>query len=198
MRLLSDTDAFCKLSAIGLFKDAAKVLGGEPGEVALLPALPHMLRRSRGLRKQLGDTLADSLVSLAEAQPLVTAAPPEVAALLAGKNEIDVGEVQLLALAASESLLLISGDKRALAAVSKVAEVAPMLAGKLVCLEAMMLALCKTLGVERIRAAVAPHRRIDKVFQVCFSDGGTPVECLGSYLRDLQESVKPLILWSLD
>jgi hypothetical protein len=74
MRLLSDTDAFCKLSAIGLFRDAAKVLGGEPGEVARLPALPHMLRRSRGLRKQLGDTLADSLVSLAEAQPLVTAA----------------------------------------------------------------------------------------------------------------------------
>jgi hypothetical protein len=106
--------------------------------------------------------------------------------------------VQLLALAASESLLLISGDKRALLAVSKVAEVAPMLAGKLVCLEAMMLALCKTLGVDRVRAAVAPHRQIDKVFQVCFSDGGTPAECLGSYMRDLQESVRPLVLWSPD
>lgn len=196
MRLLSDTDAFCKLSAIGLFKDAAKLLGGVPAEVARLPALPHMLRRGRGLRKQLGDALADSLAPLADAQPEIPTAPTDVAALLTGKNNIDVGEVQLLALAASDTLLLVSGDKRALLAVSKIAEVVPMLAGKVVCLEAMMLALCNSLGVDAVRAAVAPHRQIDKVFQICFSDGGTPVECLGSYMRELQESVKPLVLWS--
>ena len=198
MRLLSDTDAFCKLSAIGLFKDAAKLLGGEPAEVARLPALPHMLRRSRGLRKQLGEELADDLAPLAEAQPQLPTTPTDVAALLTDKNNIDVGEVQLLALAASDTLLLMSGDKRALLAVSKVNEVVPMLAGKLVCLEAILLALCKSLGVDRVRAAVAPHRHIDKVFQICFSEGGTPVECLGSYMRDLQESVKPLVLWSPD
>lgn len=199
MRLLSDTDAFCKLSAIGLFKDAAKLLGGEPGMVERLPALPHMLRKSRGLRKQLGDALADSLVPLADAQPQIpSTASPAVAALLTGKNNIDVGEVQLLALTANDTLLLMSGDKRALVAVSEVAQVVPMLAGKVVCLEAMMLALCKTLGVDQVRAAVAPHRHLDKVFQICFSADGTPVECLGSYMRDLQESVKPLVLWSPD
>lgn len=198
MRLLSDTDAFCKLSAIGLFKDAAKLLGGKPEEVERLPALPHMLRRGRGLRKQLGDALADSLAPLADAQPQVASAPPDVAALLTNKNNIDVGEVQLLALTASDTLLLVSGDKRALVAVSAVSEVVPMLVGKIVCLEAILLALCETLGVDQVRAAVAPHRHIDKVFQVCFSDGGTPVECLRSYMRDLQESVKPLVLWSPD
>lgn len=198
MRLLSDTDTFCKLSAIGLFKDAAKLLGGEPAEVARLPALPHMLRRGRGLRKQLGNALADSLAPLADAQPQVPTAPTEVAALLTGKNNIDVGEVQLLALAASDTLLLMSGDKRALLAVCNVSEVVPLLEGKVVCLEAILLALCRTLGVDRVRAAVAPHRNIDKVFQVCFSDGGRPVNCLRSYMRDLQESVKPLVLWSPD
>lgn len=197
MRLLSDTDAFCKLSAIGLFKDAATLLGGKPAEVARLPALPRMLRRG-GLRKQLGDALADTLIPLADAQPQITSAPPDVAALLTGKDKIDAGEVQLLALAASDTLLLMSGDKRALLAVSKVPEVVPLLAGKVVCIEAMLLALCKTLGVDRVRAAVAPHRHIDRVFQVCFSDGGSPEECLGSYMRDLQESVKPLLLWSPD
>lgn len=198
MRLLSDTDAFCKLSAIGLFKDAAKLLGGEPGLVERLPALPHMLRKSRGLRKQLGDALADSLAPLADAQPPIPAASSAVAAMLTGKNNIDVGEVQLLALTANDTLLLMSGDKRALVAVSEVTQVVPMLAGKVVCLEAMMLALCKTLGVNQVLAAVAPHRHLDKVFQICFSEGGTPMECLGSYMRALQESVKPLVLWSPD
>lgn len=196
MQLLSDTDAFCKLSAIGLFKEAAVLLGGVPSEVARLPALPHMLRRSKGLRKQLGDALADSLVPLADLQPLIRSAPPELAALLTGKDNIDVGEVELLALTANENLLLVSGDKRALVAVSKVPEVVPLLKGKVVCLEAVLLALCQKLGPDQVRAAVAPHRHIDKVFLVCFSDGGTPMECLGAYMKHLQESVTPLVLWS--
>ena len=198
MRLLCDSDAFCKLSAVGLFKDAAALLGGVPSEVACLPALPHMLRKSKGLRAQLGGALADSLAPLADAQPQAPAASPEVAALLTGKDNIDVGEVQLLALAAKETLLLVSHDKRALVAVSMVAELVPMLAGKIVCLEALMLGLCMSLGVDKVRAAVARNRHVDKVFQVCFSGGGTPVECLASYLRDLQRAVEPLVLWSSD
>ena len=44
MRLLIDSDAFCKLAASGLLSDAAALFNGECGR---LPALPHMLRRGQ-------------------------------------------------------------------------------------------------------------------------------------------------------
>ena len=196
MRLLADTDVLCKLMATGLLEAAADLLGAKASAVERLPALPHMLRRGKSLRRMLGDELANRLAPLAEALPQVPVPPPEVAALLAGKDNIDPGEVQLFAVTADEALLLLSGDKRALQAVAREDAVVSKLAGKIVCLEAILLALCKKLGSDAVRAAVRPQERLDKVFSICFAPGTrVPEECLGSYLRNLQSAVTPLVLW---
>lgn len=127
---------------------------------------------------------------------MVPEAPSQFAGLLTGKDGIDVGEVQLFALTASDTLLLMSGDKRALRAVGKEQAMVAVLAGKVVCLEAMLLALCLKLGREFIRAAVNRHAGLDQVFTICFSPGtAIPEDCLRSYLRDLQAAVHPLVLW---
>ena len=195
MRLLVDTDAFCKLTSSGLFAAAADLLGGKASTVERLPALPHMLRRGK-LRKTLGDQLADHLLPLAEMLPVVPEAPSEFAGLLVGKDGIDVGEVQLFALTASDTLFLMSGDKRALRAIGREQAIVTSLARKIVCLEAILLGLCMKLGREVVRTAVGSHARLDQVFTVCFSPGTTvPEDCLGSYLRELQAAVHPLVLW---
>lgn len=195
MRLLADTDAFCKLAAVGLLDEAARALGANRAEVERLAALPYMLRKGKKLRKQFGEAVADQLATMADAQPIAPAAPTESAALLTGIDNIDVGEVQLFALAASADLLLISGDKRAVTAIAGVAALVPSLNGKIVCLEALLHALCHSLGAENVRTAIAPRAHVEKVFQICFSTGSNPLECLGSYLRDLQRKVFPLLLW---
>ncbi|MBL9039089.1 MAG: hypothetical protein JNG84_11275 [Archangium sp.] len=196
MRLLVDTDAFCKLAAVGLLEEAAKLLGGTLSEVERLAALPHMLRGSKKLRKHLGDALADELVPIAMERVAASAPPTDTATLLVGVENIDVGEVELFASAASADALLVSGDKRALNAVARVVHVVPRLSGKIVCLEAMLFALCDSVGVEQLRSRVSSRAYLDKVFQICFSPGSAPKECLGSYLRDLQSKVVPLVLWS--
>lgn len=51
MRLLLDTDAFCKLGAAGVFDDALSLLGLSVSDCGRLPALPYMLRKG-SLRKE--------------------------------------------------------------------------------------------------------------------------------------------------
>lgn len=198
MRLLSDSDIFCKLGAIGLLDEAAKLLGGDSAKIERLTALPIMLRRERSkLRQQYGATTADALAARAEQLPVVPLPPLEFADLLVDKADIDAGEVQLLALAAADTLLLMSGDKRAMTAVARqVPQLLPHLAGKIVCLEAVLLALCLKLGVERVFAAVEPYRAIDGVFKTCFSNRTETMAGLESYLHSLSGTVAPLVLWS--
>src|SRR5688572_31331079 len=53
MRLLIDSDAFCKLAICELLDDAAAVLGASSAECGRLPALAFMLRKGN-LRRKLG------------------------------------------------------------------------------------------------------------------------------------------------
>jgi hypothetical protein len=50
MRVLLDTDAFCKLAVAEVLHDTLGLLGAEPGDCGRLAALPYMLQRG-GLRK---------------------------------------------------------------------------------------------------------------------------------------------------
>lgn len=196
MRLLVDSDAFCKLGATDLFESGVALLEGDPARVERLTALPHMLRRSRALRAKLGQPLADALAARADLLPSAPVADPRLVDELVGVDEIDPGEVQLLALAADETLLLVSGDKRALRAVCQLDSLVPMLNGKLVCLEALLLALCVRHGAAQVCAAASNHRNLDGIFAVCLRDAATAIECLQSYLRGLKCEVEPLVLWS--
>jgi hypothetical protein len=195
MRLLVDTDAFCKLAIGGVLDDAIEQLGVEPGECGRLPALPYMLQRGR-LRKRLGDDTSDALIPVAENMPKAGEAGEAWLDRVAHVATIDPGEAQLFAAAAEAELIVVSGDKRALRALKDVEGFPEALSGRIVVLEAILLALCDRLGVEGVRERVQPLAAFDKTVKICFSAGNRdPTAGLLSYYENLANELSPLVLW---
>lgn len=195
MRLLVDTDIFCKLGVTGLLNEAIAALGLSPGDCGRLPALPHMLQRG-GIVKRYGSPACTALLPVAKEMPVAPAPDERWLQPLVGVASIDAGEAQLIALTAEHGFVLLSGDKRALRSVAAVHSIVPALSGKIVTFEAILLALCQRVGVSTLRAALAPLAEIDQTVKVCFSPGNPdPVAALTSYLSHLEKEVSPLILW---
>jgi hypothetical protein len=195
MRLLLDTDAFCKLWLGGLLPDVLGLFEAELADCGRLPALPHMLRKGR-LRTSFGAGACDAMLAVAEAVPNVPQPGETWLDRLTPVPAIDPGEAQLFALAAERRLLIVSGDKRALRALRTVAGFPAALAGRIVVVEALIFALCDRVGLEVVRERVQPLMASDRVVQVCFSDRRTdPRAALRSYLDSLEAEVRPLVLW---
>jgi len=194
MRLPIDTDTFCKLGAAHLLKDAATHLGVALESCERLPALPQMLRRGK-LRKRLGDALSEELLPLAEKLPQLTGVDETWLGRLVGIPNIDPGEAQLFAAVTSGSALLLSGDKRALKAASVLPDLVEALAGRVVSIEAILIALCQSLGVERIRQSVPRLMSLDTAIRLCFASSD-PMAGLRSYYGSLVAEVAPLVLWA--
>lgn len=195
MKLLIDTDAFCKLAAGGMFEDAVRLLGVEPSKCGRLTALPYMLRRG-GLRKRYGAETCDSLKLIADGLPVIVPPGDVWMERLTPLDAIDPGEAQIFGAAAEHGLMVLSGDKRALCALKGVAEIHSALAGRIVVLDAVLIALCDRLGLEEVRSRVQPLTATDQIFKICFSKAvSDPRECLRSYFGFLAAEVAPLVLW---
>ncbi len=194
MKLLIDSDAFCKLGIAGVLDDLAAQLGATLTEAGRLPALPHMLRRGK-LRRLYGGANCDSLLTLANALRPVPDAPPEWLDALVHLDGVDPGEAQLFALAASQCLYVATGDKRALRALRGVPQLVDALDGRVVVMEAALLSACTTLGVDVVRLRVVPLGEADTMIRVCFSGNGDPRQGLLSYLEHTEQEMQPLTLW---
>jgi hypothetical protein len=195
MRALLDTDAFCKLAVAGVLDDAVRLLGTDLQECGRLAALPYMLRRGR-LRKVFGDEACDALIPVVEAIPVMDQPSDLWLEKLALIPAIDPGEAQIFAAAAETGLILVSGDKRALRALKNIAGFADVLAGRIVTLEAILIALCDHLGSDEVRHRVQKLTACDNVVSVCFSRGNAdPRGALLSYQESLGTELHPLVLW---
>ena len=195
MRLLVDSDAFCKLAVGGLFEDALHALQLEPADCARLAALPPMLERGR-LRKRLGDEACDALIPTARSIPVIPPGASEWVDQLTLIVDIDAGEAQIFAVAAELDLLVISGDKRALQALKNAPEVCERLCGNVVVLEALLIRVAERLGVDELRRRLVPVYSLDKAVRVCFSaNENEPLGALRSYYDALKREVSPLVLW---
>lgn len=195
MKLLFDTDAFCKLALSNLIRDTTRVLGAELRECGRLPALPYMLRRG-GLRRRYGEDACESMLQVASTLPRVTQPSATWLDPLTPVQMIDPGEALIFAAAAESGAMIVSGDKRALEALKDFQAHRDALAGRIVVLEALLLKLCRDLGTNLVRQRVRPLVALDRVVGVCFSSQGSePVEGLRSYFMDLQTRVSPLTLW---
>lgn len=196
MKLLFDTDAFCKLGIAGLLEDVAQLFGATLQECGRLYALPFMLQRA-SLRRLYGGPACDALIPVATAIPVMQQANDAWIEKLVGIEAIDPGEVQIFSLAAEQGVPFLSGDKRALKALKETADFVPALEGHVITLEAVLLALCDRIGQEAIRQRVAPLMTMDRMVAICFSgDNPNPSDALGSYFRDLQAALVPLQLWN--
>lgn len=198
MKLLVDTDAFCKLGVAGLLEDAAGIFGAGLHDCGRLPALPYMLRRG-GLRNLLGADACDALIPVANAMPVVKPGIVTWLDKLTPIESIDPGEAQIFAAAAESSLVVVSGDKRAIHAMNDVEGLAVLLSGRVAVLEAVLLALCDRLGSEAVRSRIVPLAAAhDEMIKVCFSPSNPdPREGLLSYYNGFAAEVAPLVLWNL-
>jgi hypothetical protein len=195
MKLLLDTDVFCKLQLAGLLDEAVGALAADLAECGRVAALPHMLRRGR-LRKMHGAEACDALAGVAEALPVLPQPSDEWLEKLVPIEDVDVGEAQIFAAAAEFGLVVVSGDKRALRALKHVDGFALALAGRIVVLEAVLLALHDRLGTETLRERTRPIAGVDTVVRVCFSsETEDPRVALVSYFESLRAELKPLVLW---
>jgi hypothetical protein len=196
MRLLVDSDIFCKLGASDLLVETLAIFDATISECGRLAALPYMLRRGK-LHKQYGEVCCEKLRAVVDEMPIVPEASPAWLDKLAKIPNIDPGEAQLLASAAEHSLILLTGDKRALGAVRAVPDLVALLAGRVVSLESSLLALCMRKGDATIHEALAPLQKLDKTIQMCFaSRASDPRVGLRSYFEHLQREVDPLRLWA--
>lgn len=196
MQLLIDTDAFCKLAVGGVLEEAVGFFGLKLADCGRLPALPHMLRRGK-LRKMLGERASDALSLRAEEVPVMAQPTDNWLAALTAVDAIDPGEAQLFALAAEAGLIVFSGDKRALRAIKNVPDIMEHLSGKVVVLEAVLIALCDEMGPDVVRERIGPLAAIDTAVRVCFSSGNPrPQDALLSYYRHLQGEIAPVSLWA--
>ncbi|MFN7942434.1 MAG: hypothetical protein U0X73_12620 [Thermoanaerobaculia bacterium] len=195
MKLLLDTDVFCKLQLAGLLDEAVGALAADLAECGRLAALPHMLRRGR-LRKMHGAEACDALAEIAQALPVLPQPSDEWLDKLVPIEDVDVGEAQLFAAAAEFGLVVVSGDKRALRALKDVDGFAPALAGRIVVLEAVLLALLDQTGTEALRERIGPIAAVDSVVRISFSsESEDPRVALVSYFESLRAELKPLVLW---
>lgn len=194
MKLLLDTDAFCKLAVSNLLHDGAQALGTELKDCGRLPALPYMLRRG-SLRRRYGEETCEAMLQIAATLPSIPEPSDEWLDPLARVSAIDPGEALIFAVAAESGAMIVSSDKRALGALKDVEPHRDVLAGRIVVLEALLLELCRSLGTDLVRHRVRPLVELDQVVRVCFSSGSDPEEGLPSYLGDLQRMVTPLTLW---
>jgi hypothetical protein len=193
--LLIDTDAFCILAAGQLLDDAMGLFGADLSGCARLPALPHMLRRG-GLRKKYGDRISDHLIPIADSIPILDQPEAQWLDMLTPVQYIDPGEAQLFALAAEKRLVVITGDKRALRALKDVPGFADALAGRIVVLEAILIALCARIGSAVVSARVQPLIAHDSMIRVCFSPSNPDLKAaLLSYYQSLEIELDPLVLW---
>lgn len=195
MRLLVDSDLFCKLGVGGVLLDAIAALNTEISECGCLPALPHMLRRSR-LTKIYGVKQCASLIPIANKMQAVSAPEARWVDKLISAHDVDPGEAQLFAVAAQDALLVATGDKRALNALKDIEGFADALSGRIVVLESILLALCERLGTEVVRRRIRSVAETERTLAICFSNSvKDPREALESYYLSLASEIAPLTLW---
>lgn len=198
MRLLVDSDAFCKLAAAGLLSDTAALFNAELPECGRLPALHHMLRRGR-LLQTYGATACDRLIPLAKGIPQIAAKSTSWLEQLTHIPDIDPGEAILFATAADRGIPVITGDIRSLRALKNLDRFPEALEGRIAVLEAVLLALCGRLGTAVVRSRVESMLQADTVMRICFSpEVEEPELALRSYLNDRRTELAPLVLWGTE
>lgn len=190
--LLVDSDVFILFAAAGVLERVAELLGFRLRDVRRLPALPQQLQRSRAFRQRYPEhaRLAGSdwcgRIAPLKHRPALDA----VAKKLMMLNDIDSGEAEMLShVAESPFYYLASGDKRsmiALATAPELADIRAAVAGRIICLEAVLALLIRADGPEPVTAAFTPLRTCHKSLTIFFSE----TDCLDAVQDYLDNLVK--------
>lgn len=199
-RLLVDNDVLIKLAHWGLLEWLAPSLGGQASQVAALDSLHFRARRAD--KKLFGSIeVARSLAVFLDQTTSVPVADPAEMAQLQGIVDLDAGEVALVAACLSDpEALLITGDKRAIAALfnSCPPELTERLCGRVICLEQVILLMADRGSSSAVIEGIMRCRDIDTAVRAVVGPSGCLEssfrEGMGAYINDLRGSTGAL-LW---
>jgi len=194
--ILIDNDALLKLARYGLLHDSIALFGCTPANVAALPAAKYKLLPDEDRLRYCEDE--ESAVRLEEFLKIATRLNPREADLdlldeLNTIQHIDTESLLFAVGATDKDSLVITGDKRSLAALcsdDSVAHVFTALAGRVVTMEVLFLHLIEH-NFAHIQKCVRSKRNVDKALSIAFgvtipADLTSVKEGLTSYIRHLQ------------
>lgn len=200
--LYIDVDAMCKLAHWQILPLLPGLTGFAWENMGTLASLKF--RASRAV-KQLDERLfrskeAAQIVEdcLGKMTPLPSPSPERLA-LFGDVAQIDAGEAVLMALTVDDpDGYFLTGDKRALKAVTKF-EVAKNMVGRVLVLEQLFLMALQEMGRAWILEKVCPYRDLDKSIGVilgsrCDAGAKTIEEGVASFLREIRRYHNPSLL----
>ena len=181
MLCLADTDIVLKLAACDLLQDALVCMNATLDDVRVLTSARHMLRKAKpGAFMSIGaHGLARAREFVERATPLPSVSNADTI-LLGSVHGIDPGEAALFAVTRDlPAFVLTTGDKRSLRALADApacAHIAARMAGRVVCLEQVLLRLVAARGYAVVRAHATPVLDCDQVLKGAFGLGSDTVE----------------------
>lgn len=196
---LLDSDAARKLCQYELIEELIVLLGCTIGDVAVLPQLKFQLRLANDVKalEKLGTANAVDLAKrlIASAQEVEVSATSANPLLELNRPDIDTGEAILFAALSERSdSSLVSGDKRAFVALSKVNGV-PMIDGlwaRMLCLEEALLWLARDGDFPTVSERVRNRLDVDTSIGISFGRSTpaaqqTVIDALQSYIDHLKQ-----------
>jgi len=199
-RLVVDVDALVKLAHWGLLGELEGATGIPPERQATLESI--RFRAARRDPKLFRDpTVADHLAGALSQFGAAWRPDAEVVARLQGIAGLDAGEIMLIAMLCSDpQAMLVTGDKRALRALaaSGLEDIVERVAGRIACLEQVVLSALDRLGVGTLATSIEPHRDLDTAVRCAVPPPPYAVEPevhkgLLSYIEDLRKHAPSLL-----
>ena len=200
MPLFVDNDVLIKAAHWGLLDYVPQVAGEQWSATSALTALIYRARKAESRLFKNADVAADLVSRLEQCAPLPDPSV-EIITALQGVNNIDAGEIQLLgALAATPGAFLLTGDKRAIAALgdTTLAGIRSQFDGRILCLEQWLWFVHAQLGSAQLGKHLHPFIAQDMAAKCIVGTSGVKsdediLQGLRSYISDLDVKAPKLL-----
>jgi len=205
MIYLLDSDAIKKLAQYDLLLELGIAYDSEPESFAVLPELKYQLHLGNHTKAvdKLGsqksyEALNSFLARAKEVLVVATSAANEILEL--NQSNLDIGEQTLLAaMASSSDNQLISGDKRAFVAISKIVDCAAVesMWPRFICLEEALHAIIETSDFTIISSKIRSRPDVDSAMKMAFgvsapSNQSSVIGALKSFIEHLTTNTNGL------
>ncbi|NMN99279.1 hypothetical protein [Antrihabitans stalactiti] len=207
-----DNDVIIKMSCYRLLSELTALSDGAYS-VGILGAARFVVRQVLARKFGIEDraaALVEFTTFLADVEELEpTASEIDLATELeelANRQSVglDLGESQLCAIVITRGFeTLITGDKRAIQAAEELKVFCPALeslAGRVVCLEQVIVGISNATGYGTSRSKVCAERAVDTALSICFScwnpslpDDATVARAFRSYIQNLRNAAPTLL-----
>lgn len=201
--LYIDVDAACKLAHWNILQGLPELTGFQWNEIATVSSLKYRAQRATAIPDGRLFHTADAAKNvLACLEQMGELPEPQIAlfSMFENSQQIDTGEAVLLALAMGDTQgYFMTGDKRALRAISQLRDCVDSISGRIIMIEQILLMSLERKGHSWLQENVCPNKNIDKAVSVIM---GSRCDCneenirsgLGSYIAEIGALCEPTLL----